>query len=424
MMRVLSLVLVTVLAGCGALPAGRIVEGSADGLAARAVPGEILVRLAPGATMPTGWTAVRSVEGLDAWLVRVPAGVGVAAAMERLQQDPGVTWAEPNWKMELVDELPRVSVSLPEFATTAETPDLWHLQRVQAREAWTMTKGRGVTVAVVDTGIDATHPAFLGRLVPGFDTVDRDSDPRDDNGHGTHVAGIIAAQAPDMSLLGMAPEARIMPVRVLGDRGGSAESVATGIQWAVARGAQVLNLSLGSPMRSRLIEDAIKAAQQRGVVVVAAMGNAGDRGNPRIFPASLPGVVAVGATDLVDRRTAWSCFGRWQALSAPGYGIWSTFPTYECALVRLARENPSALPPENRIDTHASALSGTSQAAPVVAGVAALVRSLAPEMPQDRVGSLLRDAARDLGAPGFDSYHGFGMVQAAASLRLVRASKP
>jgi len=418
------LLVLVMLAGCGLQPAFPLAPAASADLAAQAVEGEVLVRLAAGATLPQGWSTLRVLSGLDASLVRVPRTLTLKQAVDRLQRLSGVIWAEPNWRVDLVEDGAPPVMSLPAFSENATPPDLWHLQRVQARDAWNTTKGRGVTVAVIDTGIDATHPAFLGRVLSGYDAIDRDSDPRDDNGHGTHVAGIIAAQAPDLSLLGLAPESRIMPVRVLGDRGGSAESVATGIQWAVARGAHVLNLSLGSPMRSRLIEDAVKTALQRGVVVVAAMGNAGDRGNPRIYPASLPGVIAVGATDLVDRRTSWSCFGRWQALAAPGYGIWSTFPTYDCALVRLARENPSALPPENRIDTYASALSGTSQAAPVVAGVAALVRAMAPEMAPDKVASLLQDAARDLGAPGFDSYHGHGMVQAANALKLVRATKP
>jgi len=207
------LLVLVMLAGCGLQPAFPLAPAASADLAAQAVEGEVLVRLAAGATLPQGWSTLRVLSGLDASLVRVPRTLTLKQAVDRLQRLSGVIWAEPNWRVDLVEDGAPPVMSLPAFSENATPPDLWHLQRVQARDAWNTTKGRGVTVAVIDTGIDATHPAFLGRVLSGYDAIDRDSDPRDDNGHGTHVAGIIAAQAPDLSLLGLAPESRIMPVR-------------------------------------------------------------------------------------------------------------------------------------------------------------------------------------------------------------------
>jgi subtilisin family serine protease len=227
----------------------------------------------------------------------------------------------------------------------------------------------------------------------------------------------VAAEAGNaIGLVGIAPEAKILPIRALGASGGSAQSVSSAIQYAVDHGASVINLSLGSPQPSRAIESAINYALNRGVAIVASMGNDGDRGNPQIYPASYKGVIAVGALDPDDRVTPWSDFGPWAAVSAPGYALWSTFPTYTCEILEIAKQNPGSLPPENQIQLDYAALSGTSQAAPVVSGVVALMRSTQKNLKPSDIRKKLMETALPLAPGGFDAHYGAGMVDANKAL--------
>jgi subtilisin family serine protease len=179
----------------------------------------------------------------------------------------------------------------------------WDLDRLRTDEAWRRSTGAGITVAVVDSGVDAAHPDLAGQILPGADFITgQEGVAIDPHGHGTHVAGTIAALAGNgAGIAGLAPNARILPVRVLGDNGsGYMSDVADGIVYAADRGAHVINLSISSTVQVSAVSNAVAYARGKGVVVVAAAGNARRSGNPASYPAADEGVIAVAATDSAD----------------------------------------------------------------------------------------------------------------------------
>ena len=240
--------------------------------------------------------------------------------------------------------------------------DLWNLDMIGAPEVWaastngTSTTGKGVTIAVVDTGIDYSHIEFKGRIGAGYDFVDGDSIAEDANGHGTHVAGTIAAANDGRGITGVAHDATIMPIRVLDEEGaGYLSDVIRGVRWATNNGADVINLSLGGTGYSQAMADAIRHASRRGTVVVMAAGNEG--GASPEYPAAhaIEHGIAVGAVQRDGRLANFSNRAGSRPLdyvTAPGVGITSTLPG-------------------NRYGRY----SGTSMATPHVAGVAGLLKS-------------------------------------------------
>ena len=266
----------------------------------------------------------------------------------------------------------------------------WGPARIEADYAWNVTLGDpSVLVAVVDTGIYWYHPDLAAHYVPlGYDWVNNDPDPMDDNGHGTHVAGIIGAVINNsLGIAGLA-QVTIMAEKVLDANGeGSMSNVALGIIHAVDRGAKIINLSLGSTETSELLHEAVKYAYDYGVLVVAAAGN--DATNAKSYPAGYDEAVAVSATDNLDNPAEFTNYGDWVTVAAPGVNIYSTFA-----------------------DDSYAYLSGTSMASPHVAGIAALIWSRFPNMTRDQVWAQLQYSADDLGEPGFDVHYGFGRVNA------------
>jgi len=243
----------------------------------------------------------------------------------------------------------------------------WGPRLIRAPGAWNLGTGRAMTViAVVDTGVDRNQPDLRGRVLRGWDFQNDDATPNDDNGHGTAVAGVAAAAANDgTGIAGICWHCRILPVKVLNANGsGSHSNIAAGIVWATKHGADVINMSLAGPNPSTAVADAVKFARARGVVVVAAAGNEGT--NRRYYPASLPGVISVGATNSHDRLYSWSNRGSWTKVSAPGCAMTgSTGPvrwTWWC---------------------------GTSFASPMVAGVAALMKSRRPDLKRSQIERIL-----------------------------------
>ena len=279
----------------------------------------------------------------------------------------------------------------------------WGIDALHLPEAWDTSDGDGIVIAIIDTGVDLEHPDLRDRLVDGHDFVDGDDEPQDENGHGTHVAGIAAAASDNgVGVSGAAPGARIMPVRVLdADGAGDEAAIAEAITWAADNGADVINLSLGEVgFASRIIKGgplnrAIRGASEAGTVVIAASGNEGTARRP--FRIAVP-VVVVGAVDDTGAAAEFSNFGDQRAVVAPGVGILSTAPT-----------GPSAIWPDGTEGYEL--LDGTSMAAPFVSGVAALL--LAQGRTPDDVRSLLFDTAAN---PEGDTRLGAGLVDAAAAV--------
>lgn len=205
----------------------------------------------------------------------------------------------------------------------------WNILRVDAREAWKTGAGRGVSVAIIDTGIDCSHPDLSCRYENGINIVTPESSPQDDNnpGHGTHVSGTVAGQGISGGVYGVAPLVTLMPVKALnGDGAGRPSDIAKGIIWAADHGAQVISMSLGSPEPSPGLQRAVDYALRRQVVVVAAAGNDGPAQNTIGYPAAFPGVIAVAASDERDHVASFSSRGRGVTFIAPGARILSTVP--------------------------------------------------------------------------------------------------
>lgn len=341
------------------------------------------------------------------------------AALRALRADPSVEYAEPNFRV----GLPETAETLQALGPSEQAVNFqgeYGPKLTRALEAFARTKGEGQVIAVVDTGVDLKHPDLAPKMVPGVNTVDANGSAADDQGHGTNVAGIAASLQDDAGgIVGMAPGAKIMPVKVLGgDGSGSDASVAEGIRWAADNGATVINLSLGGPSSSQTGASAVKYALSKGCVVVAAMGNDGTGG--KSYPAAYPGVIAVGATDINDQVTSFSQYGSWISVSAPGYSILSTYPTYRTSSLDSYESNKAGWEKMGmRAGLKYGYMTGTSQAAPHVAGLAALVRAANPQLAPDQIKAKIEAAAlKTSGMAGkpFDTRYGSGRIDALKSL--------
>ena len=266
----------------------------------------------------------------------------------------------------------------------------WHLKAAGAPQAWDATRGEGVTVAVIDSGITVFDDLDASRMVPGHNFVAGSADAHDDQGHGTHVAGTIAQSTGNgLGVAGMAPLARLMPVKVLGANGsGTSVDVAEGIRWAADHGARVLNLSLGGGARSELMAESVAYARSKGCVVICAAGNAGARGVS--YPAAYQGALAVSAVGPGGLSAPYSSYGPEVQLAGPG-GDKSLGEEGGVLQQTLSEDDP--LRPAYRF------FQGTSMATPHVAGAAALLESLGVTSP-GAVERLLTSTAR---APGWYS---------------------
>ncbi|MEW2476070.1 MULTISPECIES: type VII secretion-associated serine protease mycosin [Micromonospora] len=275
----------------------------------------------------------------------------------------------------------------------------WQLDKLGARIAWRTSTGRGVTVAVIDSGVDGSHPDLAGRVLPGIDLVSPDGAAEPDPvGHGTTVAGLIAGRNDDrQGVVGLAPDARILPVRVLDEenRYDDALIVAQGVRWAVDNGAQVINLSLGGSGDSPALAAAIDYAFARDVVVVACTGNLATSPDAKVwYPAREPGVIAVSGLER-SSNNLWSgaITGRATVLTAPASGL-------------VGARSPAGY----------WRVQGTSFAAPLVAATAALVRARYPQMSAGDVVNRLLVTAKDIGPTGRDDRFGYGLVDPIAAL--------
>ncbi len=315
---------------------------------------------------------------------------------QALRSDPRVAYVSRNVKVQAID---------PILGTDYQNSwGVAHLGTQPVHRAGFL--GLGVKVAVLDSGVDYTHPELAGRFGGGIDFITPDNDPRDDNSesHGTHVAGIIAAELNGAAVVGMAPLATIYAVKVL-DGGGFAfmDTVVAGIDWAIDNEMDIINLSLGIRVRPDLDDTALRDACDRayaaGILLVAAAGNT--TGGAGTWPAVYDSVIAVSATDPSDQFLTFSAIDPQNELAAPGADITST-----------------------AIGGGLLSLTGTSQAAPHVSGLAALLLAagIADSNGDGRVADdvrrRLQETALDLGAPGRDQFFGFGRIDARAALAL------
>ncbi|QHW35839.1 S8 family peptidase (plasmid) [Paenibacillus rhizovicinus] len=267
----------------------------------------------------------------------------------------------------------------------------WGLNAIMAQQAWKKTKGEGVKVAILDTGVDTTHPDLQGNIKAAMDFTGSPYGVVDKKGHGTHVAGIIAGVDNGIGMIGVAPHAELYIAKVLGDNGsGSFEAIVRGIDWAIAQGVDLINMSLGSSEEPpAAMHEAVKRAHEAGIFLVAATGNE----NRSVgWPAMYDEVVAVSAMDLTYERATFSNYGMKNEVMAPGVEIYSTYPTGQYA-----------------------ELSGTSMATPVIAGAIALYLSLLKKQgivrpPVEQVHQAVVKAVVDLGSNGKDDLYGAGLI--------------
>jgi len=303
-----------------------------------------------------------------------------------------------------VDEEPTYRIPPDELVPTtlcaiqAEELTDWGHATLNVPECWKATKGRGATVAVLDTGIDQTHDDLRGQIVASQDFTGSRNGVSDVQGHGTFCAGQIVAAENGTGMIGVAPQSRLIVAKVLGDSGsGSTSGINRGIDWAVQQGADVVSMSLGGPSPDAASQQTVLRAQQAGVIVCAAAGNEGPREGTVGYPGGFPECICVGATDKNNVVASFSSRGPQVFVAAPGVGIRSCYPG-------------------NRFAT----MSGTSMATPYVAAVACLWVAAHPEIAKrDRPAAFrkaLMEMSLDLGPAGRDTAYGYGLAQPAKML--------
>ena len=334
---------------------------------------------------------VSEITSLGIYVLKIPRGA-VEETVLNLRHQPGILLAEPNYYVYADDTIP----SDPGFGSQ------YGLINIRAPQGWDLSTGATwVTIAVLDSGVDLSHPDLAYKTLPGYDFVNNDDIPQDDYGHGTHVAGIAAAASNNgAGITGVSWGANIMPLKVLNSSGGGTyANVAAGIVWATDHGAQVINMSLGGSYPSSVLEDAVNYAYTRGMVQVAAAGNSGS--GTVLYPARYAPVIAVAATDNFNSHAGFSNYGPEVDLAAPGVSIYSLYPGGGYGY-----------------------RSGTSMAAPFVSGLAAILIGLPGNYDAGYVEGQMESAALDLGAAGWDVYYGAGLIQMDAALQLAIPPTP
>ena len=341
----------------------------------------------------------KTISGIKTKVLTVPTNVSTGQTIEKFKAMKEVEYAEPN---HLSNAL--MTPNDPLYSTQ------WSLPKISAPTAWDSAKGNYGPIAVVDTGILSAHPDLSGEVISGFNFVNDTANANDDNGHGTHVSGIIGALTNNgAGVASIGYKTTLIPVKVLGSTGsGTYADVASGIIFAADKGAKVINLSLGGPSSSITLQNAVNYANNKGVYVVAAAGNSAS--STPLYPAACDGVFAVSATDSLDKLATFSSFGKNVFVGAPGVGINSTY---------LANSYRS--------------MSGTSMSTPQVSGLIELALGYASQdnksisktqlidyikSSSDKVGSFPYDAN------GWNQYFGYGRVNAAKLIAALGIKTP
>lgn len=354
---------------------------------------------------------------LKAALVRLPGGTSVEEALGQIliavrkERIPGLAFAEPNYLVRPVEPTSKGGLAISGLKPSVYDPEAdlrpyqWGLDVVGAEAAWAQATGAGVVVAVIDTGVDGTHPDLAGKVIDGYDPVANAIIPAgsdsDFEGHGTHVAGIIAANDDGKGVVGLAPDALIMPIPIFQPDYVDDFTTAVGLVWAVDNGADVLQNSWGGPVYSQLLKAVFDYAADAGVISVCAAGNEGEAWIH--FPSAYPGVIAVGATTPDDTVTGFSTRGGWLSVAAPGAGILSSVPTW---YVQDGTGDPLLY----------DYWDGTSMATPFVSALVAILRELHPAATPYQIKKIVENSAVDIEAPGFDTKSGYGRIDAAAAV--------
>ena len=313
-------------------------------------------------------------------VVKLPAEADERTAVELLKRNPHIKSAE-------IDKL----IAPEQVGNDTYYASAWHLPKIQAPVAWDSALGTGVTIAILDSGVDATHPDLNGKMVSGWNFFDGNADTSDVYGHGTKVAGSAAAASNNgAGVTGVAWNAKIMPIRI-SDTAGYAfySTIAEGIYWAADHGAKVINVSY-SVQGSVSVQNAANYLKSKGGLVINSAGNSGAIDSTLANNA----MISVSATGSSDTKASWSSFGDYVDISAPGAGIWTT-----------VRGGGYA------------AVSGTSFSSPVTAGVVALMMSANPALKPTELESILKSTALDLGMAGTDQLYGAGRINAAAAVQ-------
>ena len=378
------------------------------------------------------------------YTVRLAPGSDVAKAAAEFGADPHVEYAHPNFRAtaQFVPNDPYYQTS---GSWGQPYQDLWGLRKLRTEDAWSSTLGDGIVVAVVDTGLDPTHPDLAANVwtnpreiingvdddgngyvddVTGWDFAYGDNDITDRFGHGTHVSGTIAATGDNgLGIVGVAPHARVMAVKGLDDAGsGSFDNLAAALVYAAQNGADVISNSWGCPFPCPsvpVVEDAVRTDHALGAVVVFAAGNA-SMDVVNISPQNMPEPIVVAASTNLDQAAFFSNFGAGLDVAAPGAG--ENVPPPDVQPVRgilslkAATCAPGLCPPELIVGGNYLRQAGTSMAAPHVSGVAALVLAARPSLTVEQVRQVIRLGSDDAGDPGFDERFGYGRLSAAGAL--------
>lgn len=380
----------------------------------RYVPGQVLIRFKPAVSDQMREVAINSyqarkikrIPGLDVYQLQIPEYMSVEEMVYLLRQNPDIELAGPNI-IRHISRTPNDPYFVEQYALynsgqevgPPASPQSGTLRAdIKAREGWDETIGsEEVVIAILDTGVDFNHPDLDDKLLSsGYDFVNDDTDPTDDQGHGTFVAGIAAAETNNgEGIAGVAWNCMVLPIKVADSTGSIAIAAEiAGINYAVEQGADVINLSLGGPGSDPFEQAAVAYAHEHDIVVVAAAGN---NGGATEYPAAYDECMAVAATDYDDLRSTWSNFGPEIDVAAPGDTVFSLYPTDLVV--------PPFLP-------YAWG-QGTSASAPHVAGLAALIRSIKPELSAEDIMNVIRYTADDVNSASYegrDNFIGYGRI--------------
>jgi thermitase len=417
----------------GASAIGRKIRSLNGGLPLQArgpryAPGQLLVRFRPSvstqfidATLARyGTNTIKKISQLNLYQVRIPDWASVEEMAYALSRNPDVLSAGPNYAAHITatpnDPLFKYQYALSNTGQDVGPPGSPSGKAkadIKATAGWEETKGGAETViAIVDSGIDFDHPDLKNKIAsPSYDFANDDADATDDNGHGTYVAGIAAADTDNNEgIAGVAWNCKILPIKVTDEKGSAwYDDIIDGILWAADNGADVINMSMGGDKSDDSLRDALKYAHDKGVVIAASAGN---DDTAVFYPAAYDEYcLAVAATDYDDARSYYSCFGPEVDVAAPGDWVLSTWPTY---MVDLNEYLPYLW------------ANGTSASAPHVAGLAALIKGLKPSLTADEVMDVIRFSADDVNSgehSGKDDYIGYGRINMEKALVPILLSK-